>query len=181
MVFIETWKNRGRVYCLRTEKALSASCRNSWDSFGCVWDEKLFSMPSLNGRGTWHQQQHQIIKSKGYENYYIDDQRENALILNQILSTILKRNTWWSVLRICMWILGLKVLNNSTYLVYCISDWRTAFELSGTIRDILSYERQIVVRGFYGERDSFLSGLPDHGQGAGWGKVHDMTRNPKRK
>ena len=27
----------------------------------------------------------QIIKSKGYENYLIDYQRENTLILNQIL------------------------------------------------------------------------------------------------
>ena len=35
---------------------------------------------------------------------------ENALILNQILSTILKRNVWRSVWRICMWILGLKGL-----------------------------------------------------------------------
>ena len=33
--------------------------------------------------------------------------RENALILNQILSTILKRNVLRSVWRICMWILGL--------------------------------------------------------------------------
>ena len=36
--------------------------------------------------------------------------RENALILNQILSTILKRNVWRSVWRICMWILGPKGL-----------------------------------------------------------------------
>ena len=36
--------------------------------------------------------------------------RENALILNQILSTILKRNVLRSVWRICMWILGLKGL-----------------------------------------------------------------------
>ena len=35
---------------------------------------------------------------------------KNALILNQILSTILKRNLWRSVWRICMWILGLKGL-----------------------------------------------------------------------
>ena len=103
-----------------------------------AFETTLFPMLSLNGRGTWHQQQHQIIKSKGYENYWTDYQRNNALILNQILSTILKRNTWRSVLRICMWIMGLKGLNNSTYLVYSISDWRTAFELSGTIRDILS-------------------------------------------
>ena len=39
---------------------------------------------------------------------YIDYQTENALILNQILSTNLKRNVWRSVWRICMWILGLK-------------------------------------------------------------------------
>ena len=38
--------------------------------------------------------------------------RENALILNQILSTILKGNVWRSVWRICMWILGLKGLRN---------------------------------------------------------------------
>ena len=38
--------------------------------------------------------------------------REIALILNQILSTILKRNRWRSVWRICMWILGLKGLRN---------------------------------------------------------------------
>ena len=36
--------------------------------------------------------------------------REIALILNQILSAILKRNRWRSVWRICMWILGLKGL-----------------------------------------------------------------------
>ena len=30
------------------------------------------------------------MKSKGYENYYIDDQRENTLILNQIPGTVLK-------------------------------------------------------------------------------------------
>ena len=36
--------------------------------------------------------------------------REIAVILNQILSTILKRNRWRSVWRICMWILGLKGL-----------------------------------------------------------------------
>ena len=35
-----------------------------------------------------------------------------ALILNQILSTILKRNWWRSVWRICMWILGLKGIPN---------------------------------------------------------------------
>ena len=52
-------------------------------------------------------QHQQIIKSKGYESYWIDYQREIALILNQILSTILKRNTWRSVSIICMWILGL--------------------------------------------------------------------------
>ena len=73
-----------------------------------AFETTLFSMLSLNGRGTWHQQQHQIIKSKGYENYQTDYQRNNALILNQILSTILKRNAWRSVLRICMWIMGLK-------------------------------------------------------------------------
>ena len=72
-----------------------------------AFETTLFSMLSLNGRGTWHQQQHQIIKSKGYENYQTDYQRNNALILNQILSTILKRNAWRSVLRICMWIMGL--------------------------------------------------------------------------
>ncbi|CAH3196884.1 unnamed protein product [Porites evermanni] len=44
----------------------------------------------------------QIIKSKGYENYEIGYQRENALILNQILSTILKRNVWRSLWRICV-------------------------------------------------------------------------------
>ena len=38
--------------------------------------------------------------------------REIALILNQILSTILKRNRWRSVWRLCMWILGLKRLRN---------------------------------------------------------------------
>ena len=32
------------------------------------------------------------------------------MILNQILSTILKTNVWRSVWRICMWILGLKGL-----------------------------------------------------------------------
>ena len=37
---------------------------------------------------------------------------ENALILSQILSTILKRNVWRSVRRIWMWILGLKGLNS---------------------------------------------------------------------
>ena len=51
-----------------------------------------------------------MIKSKGYENYSLDYQRENALILNQILSTLLKRNVWRSVRRICMWILGLNDL-----------------------------------------------------------------------
>ena len=50
------------------------------------------------------------MKSKGYENYKIDDERENALILHQILSTILKRNVWRSVWKTCMWILGLKGL-----------------------------------------------------------------------
>ena len=34
------------------------------------------------------------------------------MILNQILSTILKANVWKSVWRICMWILGLKGLKN---------------------------------------------------------------------
>ena len=34
------------------------------------------------------QQHQQIIKSKGYENYEIDYHRENAMILNQILSTM---------------------------------------------------------------------------------------------
>ena len=33
---------------------------------------------------------------------------ENALILNYILSTFVKRNVWRLVWRICMWILGLK-------------------------------------------------------------------------
>ena len=60
-----------------------------------------------------HQHQ-QIIKSKAYEIYQIDYQRDNALILNQILSTILKRNVWRSVWRICMWILGLKGLSYVT-------------------------------------------------------------------
>ena len=41
-------------------------------------------------------------------NTEIDYRGENALILNQILATILKRNAWRSVWRICMWILGLK-------------------------------------------------------------------------
>ena len=55
----------------------------------------------------------EIIKSKGYENYLIDYRgSENTLILNQILSTILKRNVWRSVWRICMWILGLNGLKN---------------------------------------------------------------------
>ena len=62
------------------------------------WSTSIFS-----------QQHQQIIKNKGYENYLIDYQgSENTLILNQILSTILKRNVWKSVWRICMWILGLK-------------------------------------------------------------------------
>ena len=43
----------------------------------------------------------------------IDYQRENALILNQILSTIHKRNVWRSVWRICMWILGIKGLRST--------------------------------------------------------------------
>ena len=43
--------------------------------------------------------------------------RENALILNQILSTILKRNVLRSVWRICMWILGLKGLTISMNLL----------------------------------------------------------------
>ena len=38
----------------------------------------------------------------------IDYQRQNALILNQILLTILKRNVWRSAWRIRMWVLGLK-------------------------------------------------------------------------
>ena len=38
--------------------------------------------------------------------------REIALISDQILSTILKRNVWRSVWRICIWILGLKGLRN---------------------------------------------------------------------
>ena len=50
------------------------------------------------------------MKSKGYKNYKIDDERENALILHQILSTILKRNVWRSGWKTCMWILGLKGL-----------------------------------------------------------------------
>ena len=54
------------------------------------------------------------MKSKGYENYYIDYHRQNTLISNQILSTILKRNVWRSVWRICMWILGLKGLMTLT-------------------------------------------------------------------
>ena len=52
------------------------------------------------------------MKSKDYENYSIDDHRENTLIFYQILSTILKRNVWRSVWRICIWILGLKGLRN---------------------------------------------------------------------
>ena len=56
-----------------------------------------------------------MIKSKGYENYSLDYQRENALILNQILSTLLKRNVWRSVRRICMWILGLNDLLVATW------------------------------------------------------------------
>ena len=51
-----------------------------------------------------------INKRKGYENYSIEDQRENTLILNQILSTILKGNVWRSVWTICIWILELKGL-----------------------------------------------------------------------
>ena len=51
-----------------------------------------------------------INKRKGYEIYSIDDRRENTLIFYQILSTILKRNVWRSVWRICIWILGLKGL-----------------------------------------------------------------------
>ena len=39
--------------------------------------------------------------------------KNNALILNQIFSTIPERNVWRSVWRICMWILGLKGLNKS--------------------------------------------------------------------
>ena len=40
----------------------------------------------------------EIIKNKGYENYLIYYQgSENTLILNQILSTILKRYVWKSV------------------------------------------------------------------------------------
>ena len=39
-------------------------------------------------------QQHQIIKSKGFENYQIDYRREHALILNQILLTILKKKMY---------------------------------------------------------------------------------------
>ena len=55
----------------------------------------------------------EIIKNKGYENYLIDYRgSENTLILNQILSTILKRYVWKSVWRICMWILGLNGLKN---------------------------------------------------------------------
>ena len=52
------------------------------------------------------------MKSKGYENYLIDYQRKNALILIEILPTILKRNVWRSVWRICVSILGLKGLSN---------------------------------------------------------------------
>ena len=72
----------------------------------------------LDAKSDQHQffshQHQQIIKSKAYEIYQIDYQRENALILNQILSTILKRNVWRSVWRICMWILGLKGLSYVT-------------------------------------------------------------------
>ena len=37
----------------------------------------------------------------------------NTSILNQILSTILRRNVWRSVWRICLWILGLKGIKDS--------------------------------------------------------------------
>ena len=35
------------------------------------------------------------------------------MILNQILSTVLRRNVWGSVTRICMWILGLKGIKDT--------------------------------------------------------------------
>ena len=63
---------------------------------------------------------------KGYENYYINDQRENALILKQILSTILKRNVSRAVWRICMWIFGLILLRHiGNYLYFSTGIWIT--------------------------------------------------------
>ena len=58
--------------------------------------------------------------------------RENTLIFNQILSTILKRNVWRSDWRIWMWILGLKGLIHL----------QSISKLIATI-SILSYDRDL--------------------------------------
>ena len=46
----------------------------------------------------------------------LNNQREDTLILNQILSTVLKSNVWRSVWRICMRILGLRGLKIKSWL-----------------------------------------------------------------
>ena len=48
----------------------------------------------------------------------------NTLILHQILWTILKRNVWRSVWRICIWILGLKGLRRIKKGKVLTSGWR---------------------------------------------------------
>ena len=55
---------------------------------------------------------------------------ENASILNQIHSTILKRNVWRSVWRICMWMLGLKGLKELCREIYKNSTKGTNTNLS---------------------------------------------------
>ena len=88
-------------------------------------------------------QHQQIIKSKGYKNYSIDYQRENALILNQILSTILKRNVRRSVWRICMKILGHKAFKKLCREIYQNSTKGTSTNLSETKKKLLKTWRGV--------------------------------------
>ena len=46
------------------------------------------------------------------------------MILNQILSTILKRNVWRSVWRICLWILGLLKGFKQPFMALLSPSWR---------------------------------------------------------
>ena len=63
-------------------------CTTTYVAIPCIAECNL-TLVSTSSTSIFSQQ-HQIIQSKGYENYLIDDQRESALIFYQILSTILK-------------------------------------------------------------------------------------------
>ena len=64
------------------------------------------------------------------------------------------------------------------YLVVLVPDWRTAFEMGSSLRDILCVEREVMMTGLYGEWGALATGIPDDGESISRGEMDDVAWDP---